>query len=211
MPTLIQGKVGPQILAEGSEAIIRLGRGAELIVSELHGKYYEQTFRGNVFVATQTAGIAINTQSGQATSFALANPAGSGKNCSLIRWDVVMTALPATPVVGVYGLYVNTNTIAAAVTGTAVTPFPGLLGTNYQPVAKPFSTATVPANPTLFRVLETKLTGAATTIPYLPQFFIDFDGTCILTPGTTICLQQIAADTTNGSAINSVVWEEVAP
>jgi hypothetical protein len=49
MPVEIQGKVGPATLGDGSLADPRLGKAAEVIVQEFHGRFYEQTYRGNVF------------------------------------------------------------------------------------------------------------------------------------------------------------------
>src|SRR6266705_213957 len=43
------GQVGPQIVADGTTPIIRLGRSGEAIFQELHGRFYEQVFRGNVY------------------------------------------------------------------------------------------------------------------------------------------------------------------
>src|SRR5437870_6134728 len=82
---LIQGQVGPQVVSDGTETTPRLGRSSEVIVTELHGKYYESNFRGNLFHATiDTGGVALAV-AGTASGIALANPAGSGKNLSLVR------------------------------------------------------------------------------------------------------------------------------
>jgi hypothetical protein len=76
-------------------------------------------------------------------------------------------------------------------------------------VGKPLSTATFPANPAIIRPLATKLTGAITTIPDLPSFGIDFDGTMAILPGCAIGLQQIAADATNAAGIVGIIYEEI--
>ena len=127
---------------------------------------------------------------------------------------MVFTTINATPATGLYGLYVNTNVAAAAVTGTAVTAIPGLVGTNYQPAGKALSTSTLPAAPTLFWPFGFKETGGVVTavpVTGLPSFHIDFDGTVVLTPGTAITPQLGTADTTNGTVICTFRWEEVAP
>jgi len=204
---LIQGQVGPSVLTDGTQAApLRQGRTGEGLITQLHGKYYESNLRGSVFVATTTA--ATLSTLGTAVSFALTNPAGSTKNASIIRVEVGITTAPATPVVGIYAIYVNSNPVAAAVTGTALATAPALIGSNLSSSVKAFTTATLPATPTLYRVLQNKETGASTTIPYLPTFAIDFDGTMILGPGTALSVQQNTADATNASAIITVVWEE---
>jgi hypothetical protein len=205
----VMGQVGPEVASDGAEVNLRLGKGAELIVSELHGKYAEQSYRGNVFVACQTAGVQLATVAGTAPSFSLFNPASSGKYLALIRWDMVLTVAAGTPVIGAYMLTVNTNPIAAATTGTAVVPIPGIVGGTSTAVGKPLTSATLPANPTLYRPFVNHLTGAITTIPNMPGFFIDFDGTCLIAPGCTISVGQLNVDTSNASALCGVIWEEI--
>ncbi len=209
----IESQVGPQTQSDGVHASLRLGRTGEQVVTELHGRYYEQGVRGLIYWATMTAGVilpaAANTTNNPMT---LANPAGSGKNVSLVSFDMEFTTLNATVGSGAYGLYVNTNTIAAAVSGTAITPISGIVGSNYVPVAKAFSTSTIPAAPTLLKAFGFKLVGgvaAAVPISGNPSMHIDFDGTAILTPGTAITPQLSAADTTNATVLCSFCWEEV--
>jgi hypothetical protein len=101
------------------------------VVTELHGKYYEQAYRGNVFTATMTSSVILPAPASTAFNpITLANPAGSGKNVSLIRFEMVLTAAIGTPFIGTYGLFVNTNVVAAALSGTALTPIPALVGSN---------------------------------------------------------------------------------
>jgi hypothetical protein len=90
---------------------------------------------------------------------------------------------------------VNTNVVAASVSSTALRPIPALVGSNDQPVAKVFTTSTVPAAPTYFRPLVTK-ESTSTNPSWLAAIALDFDRTCTLSPGTAIIPQQTAADTT---------------
>lgn len=203
----LTGQIGPQTASDGAPLPLRQGRTAEAVVTELHGKYFEQTLRGNVF--TWAAAAAVLNTAGTTASTVLVNPAGNSKNLSLIRIEVSVTALAGTPVVGTYNTYINSNTVAAAVTGTAGVAQSSLIGSNFQPQGKVFTAATLPAAPTLFRPLANKETGAATTIPYLQTFVLEFDGTCVLTPGTAISVQQNTADTTNATAAVTYIWEEI--
>lgn len=209
----IQAQVGPQTIQDGVPTNLRAGKSAEFVVAELRGKYAEQTYRGNIFWACMTAGVIFPAPAATAANvFTLANPAGSGKNLNLISMDMVMTIIPGTPLTGLYGLYVNTNVIAAAVTGTAVIPTPGLVGSKFAPVGLPFSTSTVPAAPTLIVPFAQKVTGEVATanpISGLPAFHIEFDGKVSLSPGSAITPQQTVADTTNASVIIAMCWEEV--
>lgn len=211
METLIKGAVGPFRAAPGVETPIRLGQDSETVVMEIHGKYYEQTRLGNLFFACMTAGVIFPAPAATAANpITLANPAQSGKLVIPVSFDLVLTVLPGTPVVGTYGLFANINPIGAAVSGTALTPVCSRLGTNFRPVANVFTTSTVPAAPTYVMPFATKLTGAATTIPNEASFHIDFDGRMALEPGAAITPQQTAADTSNATVIGMVCWYEVA-
>ena len=55
---LIQGQVGqPAVrsISPGANPVMRQGQQSDIIVSELHGRYYEQTYNRNMFTATLTA------------------------------------------------------------------------------------------------------------------------------------------------------------
>lgn len=209
----IQGVVGPQIVADGSHSMPRLGRAAEQVVTELHGKYYESNFRGGVFWATMAAGVIFPAPAATANNpITLYNPAGSNKNLALISFDMIMTVIPGTPLTGLYGLYVNSNPAAAACTGTALSVQAGVVGATAASVARPLTTSTVPAAPTLLLPFGNKVTGeVAAVVPILglPAYHIDFDGRVILAPGTAITPQQTVADTTNATVLCAFCWEEI--
>src|ERR1051326_4280161 len=65
MAVTVRGQVGIQTLQDGAEQTIRLGRQAEQVVTELHGRYYEQAYRRNLYtayavsVATSVVGTAM--------------------------------------------------------------------------------------------------------------------------------------------------------
>ncbi len=216
MPQILGGTVGPQTnTGDGSTppAGLRQGRAGETVVTELHGKYYEQSYRGRVFWATMTAGVIFPAPAATAANvMTLANPASSGVNLSLIAFDMVTTVIPGTPLTGLYGLYVNNNPVAAAVTGTALAAIAMPLGSGAVPSAKPLTTSTVPVAPTLLKPFAQKVTGEVATVfpnPYLPDVHIDIDGTIVVGQGCAITPQQTVPDTTNATVICSFVWEEI--
>ena len=204
----IEGQVGPQVVSDGAVITPRLSRDGSLVVAQSHGKYLESTVRGSLFVAANSAATTIST-TGTTAGFTLANPLGSGKNLSVTRVALVIKALALTPVVGFYGLYVNSNPAAAVVTGTALTAQSALVGSGFAAAGKPLQTATLPATPTLHRLITQKFTGAATTLPLDEPYFIELDGELVLTPGTAVSLQQDAADSTNATAFCVMAWEEI--
>src|SRR6266566_7865569 len=95
-----EGVVGPQVLTDGSKNDIRLGRLGELIVTELHGKYYEQAFRGNVFANAAASATFLAATGTAITPCSLFNPVGSGKNLVLIRTVLAITTLSGTQIAG---------------------------------------------------------------------------------------------------------------
>ena len=65
---------------DGSTGTLNMGRANEALVASLHGKYFEQCYRGNVYaISTVTAGVVIKIASTLTPTFSVWNPAGSGK------------------------------------------------------------------------------------------------------------------------------------
>lgn len=210
MPVPITGVVGYTTTsnADGSNPIVSMGKYGEILCSEVHGKYYNHNYRGKLFSASQAiAGVAITTV-GTTAGFAVFNPIGSGVNMVLVRFEVWFQIDPVTPIVGGYSLYSNNTLQAAGVTGTALTVQSGFLGGGGVNKCTAFTTATLPASPAHFRSVVQKQTGAATVIPYLPVFGIDFDGTAALGPNTAVSFMQDASDGTAAKSVCTMVWYE---
>src|SRR5271165_4221617 len=95
---IIEGQVGPQFLADGSRVSPRLGRSGEVILSELHGRFYEQAYRGNLFsVGCSVTALSANTITLTATTtpiLAIWNPPGSLVN--LVPLQAMLTSFANT-------------------------------------------------------------------------------------------------------------------
>ena len=66
---LIQGQVGPsstQSSSPGTNPAVRQGQLGDVIVTELHGRYYEQAYRGNLFTLSVSTAAAITAYTGAA-------------------------------------------------------------------------------------------------------------------------------------------------
>ena len=74
---------GSQGNNDGVSFNARGGKTGELITSPLHGRYYEQTYRGNMFGIT--GGLTTTTAGGAATftGLVVGNPLGSGYNLAI--------------------------------------------------------------------------------------------------------------------------------
>ena len=128
MQAQVIGQVGPQVLADGCGQVFRQGRGGEQVTQDLHGRFYEQTYRGNVYSGGMTATTISNATFTVATTDATAtpitglwNPAGSGVNAVIISAavSVYISASTATGPGAFVWTYAAGNTLTVIGTGTA--------------------------------------------------------------------------------------------
>ncbi len=202
---LLQGEVGPKSYQDGATPNLRFGRLADAIFSELNGRYYEQVYRGNVFIAALQAGTAITNLNATATGLILTNPAGSGKNLVLLEILLTQTSTAAAATNWV-ALAANVNPTAAAVVHTTpVTLRNALLGSGASSVAFADSAATLPTAPVVIRALHAPSISATATTAVPPFIKDEVAGAVIVAPGTAISLTSSAAF----SAIASFTWAEL--
>jgi hypothetical protein len=105
MPMQVGGSAGPVTVADSASAPMRQGRLGEAIVSALHGRFYEQNYRGNLFsggmAATAINNATFTTATLGATCtpiFGIWNPLGSGVNAVLLAaiLNAIITAATNT-------------------------------------------------------------------------------------------------------------------
>ena len=101
----ITGRVGPDTLADGAQAKMRQGKSAEMISTDLHGRFFEQNYRGYVFsggmgfTSISNATYTVATLGNTATPvLGVWNPASSLVNLVILQatLGVGVTALQAT-------------------------------------------------------------------------------------------------------------------
>jgi hypothetical protein len=193
----LNGQVGPQQLAAGAQAPVRLGASAEVVVQELHGRYYEQVVRGNVFgasnIAAQAVSVALATTY---TGLVLSNTSGSGKNLVLLSAGFALSVAPA----GIASIHLIGGTGAVTHT-TPVAGFSMLVGNTSLPAGKIDSAATIP-----IPVYMTSLMGGFTAgaLPSSPNVLVDIGGQVVIAPGGFVAIGALTAATGFGS----FVWEE---
>lgn len=202
------------ILAElpsGAEGAPKLNYDGYFVTQSAFSRAVE---RGRVF-ATCQQGTGIITQAGLSGTdaiLALHNPAGS--NISARLWHASFISKVAAVAAMVVWLAVNTNTIAAIVTGTAAVVRRLKLGggesNNQGQTCIALTTATLPAAPTasiqLGLQLTEAVTGSFTLLPfYMPS---EFAGAVLVQPGTTLSFQTSTASGAAGCH-GCFVWEEV--
>jgi hypothetical protein len=98
----LQTSVGPVVAQDGTQPFLRSGRQGDGIISELHGRYYEQTSRGNVFSVSAMAYTIVATTdisplpaNTGVPIVGIFNPNGSGKNASILY--AAFTTTSGTP------------------------------------------------------------------------------------------------------------------
>jgi hypothetical protein len=198
-----------------------------VVTADGHARYSEAAMRGNcyslVLTATSASPTAGNiypiTTANPVTQFALWNPAGSGKNVSLLKFGIapISGTAPAGPVYYVIG---NTSytTLPATTVSTMVTPIQ-CNNTQYQPLS------VVKAITSAAGTAATGLNTNTMSLPYLrmADFWMTagseanlassraieyIDGEIVVTPGSYFVPCWSGAGTT-WYVSYSVTWEEI--
>ena len=203
MPLLQGTTLDPSYAAspDGSNPVLNIGRANEALIAQLHGKYFTQCYRGNVFYAsTTTAGRALSLTTITPT-YSIWNPAGSGKLCipfvTLIGWTATTAAL---------GEIIWTATTAAGDTISLVapivafgtgTPLNANLGSGKvsQMRIATGGTTTLVAVPSFYRATGLTITPTTAATGVAPGWLWrdDWDGGGIIPPGNAIHLMATTA------------------
>lgn len=209
--------VGPQTNPDYSNVPVtaRGGRSGETVVTQLHGKYYEQASRGNIYVGSSAStGIALLVPATTGGHPTLWNPLGSGVNLSIVRLSLSYVSGNNAPgaIEWAYTASAGAQTATGApiATATRVAPTSALLGgpVNNKGIWSP-TTNTFSSAPTFFRTSGISLfTGVAATAVAPFAMFVDYDGSFCVAPGNAVSL-CFQASTTTALFQVSVIWEEI--
>jgi len=176
----------------------RQGAQNELMVSELHGRYYEQALRGNMFrIANQAAVTTTAALATTWTGLAISNPAGSGVNAVVNLFSVAQVAVGAASAVGIM-------TGSGAAAGSLVPKNAIVNGTTGKVTASAGATI---ATPVLDIVIGQVGSLATTGYGLTPGLVVDLGGSLIVPPGYYAASYTTVATTT--SLIFGFQWEEV--
>lgn len=191
--------VGEQNAGDTSVTKARGGKQGDQIISELHGRYYEQTYRGNGY-SVCTQGTSVTTTAALATTFtglAVGNPAGSGFNLVLNKFSAAQFAVGVAGTIGIMG--------AAGAIAASLTPQNRMLGGKAS-VATASAGATI-STPLLITTFGSVGSVATTGYGLESGIFVDLEGSIIVPPGFFVASYTSTAQT---SAFQfSFAWEEV--
>jgi len=199
--SLQQGIIGVQNGADGTTPITaRYGQQGDTMVSELHGRYYEQTVRGNVF-SVNTQGSAVTTTAALATTWTglgIANPAGSGWNLVLLAFSATQFAVGAAATIGLLG--------GAGVLSESLTPQSRKIGSGLVSLARASASDTI-STPLLIQTFGSAGSLATTGYSLESGLIVDIGGAIVIPPGSFIGSYTTIVTTT---ALNfGFLWEEV--
>ena len=219
-------QVGPQVLADGSITQPRLGKTGDIVVQELHGRFFEQTYRGNVYSAGGgLVALSANTIALTASATPILgvwNPATSLVNLVMLQASLQAIINTLTTPVGA-GLFVLASSIGNSAISTGSAPlnrktlqavgssakaFVGnvaLTGlSNNLVVQETLGEITSPTGLTYGTIVAptagTSLTGFGGVV--------NFDGGVIVPPGGVLAILNTVSTTTM-SAGGRLMWEEV--
>ena len=222
--TAIEGQVGVQTLSDGVSATLRQGRTAELIASQLHGRYYEQNFRGAVFSGgmnlTSISNVIWSTQL-DATAKPIVgvwNPSTSPVHLVILQAFLGVTITAATSVGGAPYVWATSTANAGLTLGSTPLNRKSLVATGS--FAKDMSgiALTGLTNVPVVRNVSALGSGSAgnysqvdTAVGFSPSFvpsFENIDGAWIVPPGGLLALFATTTPVAH-SAASGIVWEEV--
>lgn len=220
---LIQGTTGPVNFGDGVNPPLRQGRQGDVQVSELHGRYYEQNYRNNLFFTGHTAltALSANTITLTATTtpiLGLYNPSSSTVNAVVLQAHLNMVSSNLTSGAGpgalVWAVSTGNGAISTGLTpynaktliaaGSQVRGFAGgtaLTGLTNNLVVAAGSQLPSPSGLTYTTLASTAL---------LPSYSgrEDLDGSIIVPPGGVLALLNTTSSTVF-SAVGRLTWEEV--
>jgi|SRR5712671_2934476 len=217
----ISVQVGPQTVADGATATARGGKTAEVMVSELHGRFYEQVYRGNVYgngtlALTALSANTITLTASTTPILGVWNPASSLVNLVILQ-ATLNAGINNTASVGPGAfVWASSNGNAALTLGTA--PFNHKTLTAAGSAAKGLAfialtgltnnlvvqeSADFPS-PTIITTTAIPTTVTTPSVSYTQNV----DGSFVVPPGGVLALLNTVS-TTTVSVTGRLLWEEV--
>jgi len=221
---ILQNIVG-QPPSAGNNAVVngRSGQLGDAIVSELHGRFYETTYRGNSYFSGHTAltALSANTITLTATTTPILgvwNPANNTNNLVILQANLTCIANNLTSGAGP-GVFVWALSLGNGAISTGAIPYNARTLLQSGSNARAFAGGTALTGLTNNLVIVaganlpapsglTYTTLASTAL--LPAYVgrEDFDGSLIVPPGGVLALLNTTSSTVF-SCVGKLAWEEV--
>lgn len=200
----------------GSQRPGLAGRMGELVVSALHGKYYELAYNGNVFIgSTAVAGVVPPIYNNTTQQYCIFNPLGSGVNIVPLKVSLGLVTVGVVTDHFCWGYLLNCGaaiaTGAKITAGSTVTPVNANLGgANAKTSQSLFLPASITCTaPSYLRNMgvtsfEATTPTAANSFWQLTEYY---DGDLIVAPGTAVFISNNIAGVATWDI--AVTWAEV--
>ena len=199
--TAIQLTASPQTAADGVQVNARAGKTGEQVIQQLHGRFWEQSYRGNIFTAANQAAQAVSVALATAyTGLGLYNPLGSGVILVPLRGKYALTVAPAgIASLGLIAAWAATGGVTAQTTKLNIQS--SQIGNAKSGAGIALSVATI-VTPTWISQQVDGFTAAA--LP-APSPITEFEGLWGILPGGFVAFGALTAVT----GLGFLAWEEV--
>jgi hypothetical protein len=214
---LVQNQVGPVAtttsISAGLQAPARAGQLGDAIMSELHGRYYETTYRRAHFTAGVSTLIATATTASPTTTITgaqvLYNPIGNTQNVVINKISLGFALANLAGIVGIATGFNGGTAISGTLTASTATAKNRFLG-GASPTAFSYASAsiTLPTAVTLDTILFSAGSQATTSIATQPNMCFDLEGSILLPPGGYATIWSSFAIPAS-SLLSTFSWEEV--
>lgn len=198
---LLQGQTGPQTSQDGTLPAVRTAKTGEMVVSELHGRYYETNYRKNLFYSTGT-GQTMTTVTGSMVGNILYN--GNTSVNLVLQKIMLQVSVSSATMTGVALAYTTQATAPTGLTAATSTGSCFLGAASSQ--AKAYVAATGTAPVVIMAIAHN--TAAINTVG-MDQLVIDLEGSIIVPPNSILCLAAVGANAAAAAVTSTIFWEEV--
>lgn len=223
MPTPVYTQPGVAKAADGAPVPQRSGNLGDTIVSELHGRFYEQVYRGNVYsigcaLTALSAATILLTASAQPI-VGVWNPSSSSVNLVILQSSLRAALNNVTSVAPGDFIWAGSIANTALTAGLAPVNRKTMAAVGSQAKAFSLSTASLLTGLTnnlafldgadfnTASALLTTTVAAATPTPSINGVH-NFDGSFIVPPGGVLALLNTVSSVTH-SVAGRLMWEEV--
>ena len=216
-----EGQVGPQVLADGSSQAFRMTKLAAVVFQELHGRFYEQNYRGNVysFGISNTALVSANAiVTGVSTAaqpvIGVWNPLSSPVNLVLLQASVTVTTVANTMVAPGGFMWLVSAGNGAVSTGSTPINCKALVAAGSYAKAFAVSTALTGLTNSLVVMRAASFSppnaaGVSPAVSLTQGISVEnVDGSIIVPPGGVAAIMN-QVSTTTVSVSSGLLWEEV--
>ena len=182
------------------------GKDGDLLISQLHPRYYQSTVAGRV-CAAYAATLATSVPATATIGLTVWNPPGSGVRLAMTKWasQIVATSASTTGIVLAGGFQTTTPTTVTAATSTGRMLINGTTSTAGRALA--YNIATVLVVPIVLVVLHHNTAAIATTGEDTNTG--DLEGSIVVDQGGFVCFAALGGAAAASAHTMSIMWEEV--